>query len=121
MRLNAGLTQRESQIAELLAWGGARKEVADRLNITVKTVEVTTQNLYRKIGIQKATELSVWWFVTRMNVPISMDPWKKTLVSCMFLLIIMPYELGLTSMDAARTRTNTTRVETVRTTRTRKD
>lgn len=29
MRAEAGLTQRETQIAELLAWGAAKKEVAD--------------------------------------------------------------------------------------------
>lgn len=33
MRAEAGLTQRETQIAELLAWGAAKKEVADRLSI----------------------------------------------------------------------------------------
>lgn len=38
MRAEAGLTQRETQIAELLAWGAAKKEVADRLSISPRTV-----------------------------------------------------------------------------------
>ena len=57
MRAEAGLTQRETQIAELLAWGAAKKEVADRLSISPRTVENTARNIYSKIGIQKATEL----------------------------------------------------------------
>lgn len=54
MRAEAGLTQRETQIAELLAWGAAKKEVADRLSISPRTVENTARNIYSKIGIQKA-------------------------------------------------------------------
>ena len=33
MNLLANLTRRESQVAELLAWGASRKEAADQLNI----------------------------------------------------------------------------------------
>ena len=68
MRAEAGLTQRETQIAELLAWGAAKKEVADRLSISPRTVENTARNIYSKIGIQKATELCVWWFCTHCGV-----------------------------------------------------
>ena len=50
MRAEAGLTQRETQIAELLAWGAAKKEVADRLSISPRTVENTARNIYSKIG-----------------------------------------------------------------------
>lgn len=93
MRQEAGLTRRELQFAELIAWGGASKEVADRLKVSTRTVENTTRNIYRKIGIQKATELAVWWFVTRLKVPIALDPWKRTLIASMFLMIILPKEL----------------------------
>lgn len=48
MRAEAGLTQRETQIAELLAWGAAKKEVADRLSISPRTVENTARNIYSK-------------------------------------------------------------------------
>lgn len=53
MRAEAGLTQRETQIAELLAWGAAKKEVADRLSISPRTVENTARNIYSKIGIRR--------------------------------------------------------------------
>ena len=37
MKLNAELTGRETQVAELLAWGVSKKEIADRLCIAERT------------------------------------------------------------------------------------
>ena len=88
MRAEAGLTQRETQIAELLAWGAAKKEVADRLSISPRTVENTARNIYSKIGIQKATELCVWWFCTHCGVSFDLSPIKRTIIACFFLAII---------------------------------
>ncbi|MFR4344083.1 response regulator transcription factor [Alistipes putredinis] len=90
MRAEAGLTQRETQIAELLAWGAAKKEVADRLSISPRTVENTARNIYSKIGIQKATELCVWWFCTHCGVSFDLSPIKRTIIACFFLAIILP-------------------------------
>lgn len=39
MKLNAKLSKRESQIAELLAWGASKKEVADKLFVSTRTIE----------------------------------------------------------------------------------
>lgn len=41
MRLKAELTRREGEVAELLAWGASKKEVAERLFISARTVENT--------------------------------------------------------------------------------
>lgn len=93
MRAEAELTQRETQIAELLAWGAAKKEVADRLAISPRTVENTARNIYSKIGIQKATELCVWWFCTHCGVSFDLSPIKRMLIACFFLAIILPREV----------------------------
>ena len=93
MRAEAGLTKRETQIAELLAWGAAKKEVADRLSISPRTVENTARNIYSKIGIQKATELCVWWFCTHCGVSFDLSPIKRTIIACFFLAIILPHEM----------------------------
>lgn len=93
MRAEAGLTQRETQIAELLAWGAAKKEVADRLSISPRTVENTARNIYSKIGIQKATEFCVWWFCTHCGVSFELSPIKRTVIACFFLAIILPREI----------------------------
>lgn len=50
---DANLTKRESEIAELFAWGASKKDVANRLNISERTVENHARNIYAKIGIQK--------------------------------------------------------------------
>lgn len=114
MRQDAGLTRRELQYAELMAWGGATKEVADRLQVSIRTVENTLKGIYRKIGIQKVTELAVWWFVTHHGVPISCDPWKRQMVAIFFLVLILPKEFGLIDLDMLRCRSGRrARVENV--------
>lgn len=93
MRLNAELSPREGEIAELLAWGASKKEVADRLFISARTVENTARNIYQKIGIQKATELCVWWFCTKCGVPVSLDPLKRAFIAVVLLIAFVPHEL----------------------------
>lgn len=93
MNANARLTPRETEVAELLAWGAAKKEVADRLFISPRTVENTARNIYEKIGIQKATELCVWWFCTHCGVSFDLSPIKRTLIACFFLVILIPHEI----------------------------
>lgn len=89
----AELTKRESEIAELFAWGASKKEVADRLFISARTVENTARNIYQKIGIQKATELCVWWFCTKCGVPVSLDPLKRAFIAVVLLIAFVPHEL----------------------------
>lgn len=93
MKLNVELSRRETEVAHLLAWGASKKEVADILFISTRTVENTARNIYAKVGIQKATELCVWWFCTKHNVPVSLDPLKRTFVAVALLLLILPKEL----------------------------
>lgn len=113
MRLNAELSPREGEIAELLAWGASKKEVADRLFISSRTVENTARNIYQKIGIQKATELCVWWFCTKCGVPVSLDPLKRAVIAVVFLFLFIPHEI-MVSDDNYTPRTG----RTARTTRT---
>ncbi len=112
MRLNAELSPRESEIAELLAWGASKKEVADRLFISSRTVENTARNIYQKLGIQKATELCVWWFCTKCGVPVSLDPLKRAFIAVLLLIAYVPREFVFTD-DCYTPRTT----RTARTTR----
>lgn len=92
LNLRAILTRRESEIAELLAWGAAKKEVADRLQISPRTVENTARHIYEKIGIQKATELCVYWFCSRCGVDPSLDPLKRAFIALALLIVFLPYD-----------------------------
>ena len=93
MKLHALLSKQETQIAELLAWGASKKEVASRLFVSTRTVENTARNIYAKLGIQKATELCVWWFCTKCGVPVSLDPLKRAFTAILLLLVLLPREL----------------------------
>lgn len=53
MKLNVELSRRETEVAHLLAWGASKKEVADILFISTRTVENTARNIYAKVGIQR--------------------------------------------------------------------
>lgn len=112
MNLRCSLTKRENEIAELLAWGASKKEVADRLSIATRTVENTARNIYAKIGIQKATELCVYWFCAKCGVSPSLDPLKRAFAAIALLLIFLPQALAghtdLYRTGARATRTTVT-------------
>ncbi|RLK53824.1 helix-turn-helix transcriptional regulator [Actinokineospora cianjurensis] len=52
------LTATEARIAALVAEGASNREIADRLFISVKTVEASLTRVYRKLGIRSRTQLS---------------------------------------------------------------
>ena len=68
------LSRRELQVAELLAWGSSKKEVADKLSISPNTVDNISRSLYAKVGIQKASELSAWWICTKYGITRDESP-----------------------------------------------
>ena len=74
------LTGRELQVAELLAWGMAKKEAADRLGISTHTVENIARSVYEKVGIQKAAELSAWWICTKYGIVRDESPKSPNLL-----------------------------------------
>jgi len=47
----AGISDRESEVLRLIAIGHSNKDVATKLNISVKTVEVHKANAMRKLGL----------------------------------------------------------------------
>ncbi|HEX8073036.1 MAG TPA: response regulator transcription factor [Pyrinomonadaceae bacterium] len=57
-----GLTQaepseREREVLRLIAWGHSNKEVAARLDLSVKTVEVHKANAMRKLGMRSRIDI----------------------------------------------------------------
>lgn len=95
------LTKRELQIAELIAWGASKKEVADRLFISEYTVDNHLRKVYEKTKVNKANELSAWWFCTRFHISFDLSPLKRSLIAGVLLLCLLPREL-CTSQDTIR-------------------
>ncbi|GLZ40827.1 LuxR C-terminal-related transcriptional regulator [Actinokineospora sp. NBRC 105648] len=53
------LTRREREIALLIRAGMKRKEIADRLDISTRTVDVHLTRIYRKTGVRSQVELAL--------------------------------------------------------------
>lgn len=94
MNMLAKLTARETEIAELMAWGLCKKEIADHLFISERTVENHARNIYDKIGCNKVNELSAWWFCTKFKISFELSPLKRKIVSLCMLFILMPQIYG---------------------------
>ncbi|HWX13246.1 MAG TPA: two component system response regulator [Trinickia sp.] len=56
----AVLTGRERQILQLVAEGARNRDIAEKLSISIKTVETHRLNLMRKLNAHKAVELANW-------------------------------------------------------------
>ena len=118
------MTRREEQVAEFIAWGAAYKEVPGLLKkryggreISLHTVKRIVENIFSKLYINKANELSAWWFCHRCGVDESLSPLKdlkRTVYSILFLAIITP-QIASADLDQAirSTRTRTARTERV--------
>ena len=56
----AGLTQREREVLDLLAKGFSNKLIARELDLAVGTVKVHVKNLLKKLGLHSRVEAAVW-------------------------------------------------------------
>ncbi len=64
------LSDREQEVLQLIVSGLANKEMAERLTLSVRTVEKHRQKIMQKLGIHKATEL-VRFAITRGMVSLN--------------------------------------------------
>ena len=103
------LTKRESEIAELFAWGASKKDVAKRLFISERTVENHTRNIYEKTGCSKVNELSTWWFCKTFHISFELSPFKRNAITMVMIMLMIPQIMDFDNM-AIRTRTNSCRV-----------
>jgi DNA-binding CsgD family transcriptional regulator len=53
------LSERERQVAALVAGGATNVEIAEALGIAEATVEWNLTRIYRKVGVRSRTELAV--------------------------------------------------------------
>lgn len=82
------LSPREYQMVELTAFGLAQKEIADRLSLSAHTVDVTIRKAKEKLHLQKSTELSAWYFISKYNLKIDLPQVKRAMISLSFLSLI---------------------------------
>ena len=51
------ITDREAEVLRLISWGHSNKEIAHRLNLSVKTVEVHKTNAMKKVGMNSRIDI----------------------------------------------------------------
>lgn len=59
-QLEIPLTEREQEIARLVATGQMSKEIAAKLNLSVRTVEKHRANIMEKVGVREVASLTRW-------------------------------------------------------------
>lgn len=111
MNLNTKLGQRENQILEYTAWGASQKEVANFLGISYRTVDNTIRKIKRKLGLQKAAELSAYWFCTHFNISFDLSPIAKRAASTVMIILIVTTEFGFCSNQVYVRRNRRSRIE----------
>lgn len=111
MNISADLTKREEQIGSLIAWGAIKKEVADRLCISVHTVENHVRNIFDKTDCHNSSEFSAWYFCKHFGISVELSP-LKNVIATILLMIFLSGEVMQTVSDIARYGERTSRTET---------
>ena len=111
MNPKAKLGQRENQILEYTAWGASQKEVANFLGISYRTVDNTIRKIKRKLGLQKAAELSAYWFCTHFNISFDLSPLVKRAASTVMIILIVTTEFGFCGNQVYVRRNRRSRIE----------
>lgn len=114
METTANLTNRETEIAERIAWGSSQKEVANDLGISRHTVDNILRKIYQKLKIGKINELSAWWFCSHFNISFDLSPLQRTCVTMSLLAIFIYGEFNNVECYRSRNGRGRTRTEIVR-------
>ncbi|WP_407478297.1 response regulator transcription factor [Elizabethkingia meningoseptica] len=89
MNLEANLSKREIEVAEMIAFSTDRKKAAERLFISEGTLSAHSYRIYEKLEINKQSELVIWWFMKKLGVKKEQIPYFKlvpVLILCFGIL-----------------------------------
>jgi DNA-binding NarL/FixJ family response regulator len=71
------LSQRERQVFDLVVWGSSNKQIAERLGISVKTVETHRGHINGKLLVHTSADIvrlaSLWGMLTPFAAPTEVD------------------------------------------------
>jgi tetratricopeptide (TPR) repeat protein len=66
-RAFGGLTERESEVAVLIAQGKSNREIADSLTVTERTVETHVRNILNKLDLTSRIQIALWVITTGLT------------------------------------------------------
>lgn len=90
MNTKARLAPREYEITGLMASGMIKKEIANHLGISERTVENTARNVYVKTSVRNVAELTGWFYCTKYNL----QPLRNPILSLLFLFLVGVNEIS---------------------------
>ena len=99
------LTRIETQVAEEYCKGLTDKEVADNLCKSVWTIKTQKQVIYRKLGINKDTELVLYMFAKKMKVNFEPKELHKHGLELFFSVLFLIMQVTCNDIDMRRVRT----------------
>ncbi|MDD4698194.1 MAG: helix-turn-helix transcriptional regulator [Fermentimonas sp.] len=114
MNAGAKLTRRETQVGKLIAWGACKKTVADRLFISVHTVENHVRNIFEKTECRSVNEFSAWYFCTHFGISMELSPLKNIVAMCLIIIYISGDIMQSTDIFTSRSRRNSNLTERLR-------
>lgn len=74
INIDVELTPRESELTTCAIMGFAKKQIAAKKFISVRTVEQTMKNVYEKVGVNSIAQLAVWWWCKNLNIRSLKNP-----------------------------------------------
>ena len=86
MNLEAQLSKRELEVAEVMAFTKSKTDAAQKLFISEGTLSAHTFNIYDKLQINSKSELVIWWFVKKLGVELKNIPYFR-LVSVIIISV----------------------------------
>jgi DNA-binding CsgD family transcriptional regulator len=97
------LSRCERDYTEQLVAGLTKKEMAPIFYRSVRTIENTIRNVYKKTGCRNVAELSSWYWCKLVNATVdTTQPKRKIILTYMFLLLFGGHEF-LSKVDVMRT------------------
>ncbi len=75
MNLTAKLSEREQQVAEVMAFTKCKSQAADKLCISEGTLAAHSYRIYEKLEINSKSELVIWWFTIKMGIKKELIPY----------------------------------------------
>lgn len=79
---------REFEIVESVIYHGSKKEAADALNRSLYTIETTIKNVYERLGINKISDLTLWFCGVKFGISDQVEAFKNVAFAISLVLII---------------------------------
>lgn len=108
--MEATLSRSEFEIAERIALGESKKEVAYKTHRSIYTVETTVKNIYEKLGFSKISDLVLWYCGQMFDISYQISERKRQVLTTIILVLVV-FDLSFNPTDFCRVRRSKTKAE----------